>query len=263
MRQGRRRLKTALRSAAALAVAAAALNARAAPPAGSVTLVEAVSVAPADRPALRTDLATAQAKRLKAWRAAGVLSAYELFFNRYADEGVWDGMEVLTFPDPAALARWNAIERATPAGLDPSAAALAKAISTAPADRVRAEATANAPQDGPTLVIPYAVLVPVGDYLHYFDGYTAPQLRGWMADGALAGYELHLARYYAGRPWTALLVLRYRDEDALGRREAVVEKVRAALTADPSWKAFSDNKQQTRAEKQLAVADRLAAEGAP
>lgn len=259
----RRRLKIALRSAAALAVATAALNARAAPAAGSVTLVEAVSAAPADRAALRSDLVAVQAKRLQAWRAAGVLSSYELFFNRYADAGTWDGMEVLTFADATALARWNRIERSAPAGLDAAAAALAKTIATAPADRVRAEATPGAPQDGPTLVIPYEVLVPVGDYLHYFDGYTIPQLRGWMADGALAGYELHLARYYAGRPWTALLVLRYRDEDALNRREAVVEKVRAALAADPAWKAFSDNKQQTRAEKQLAVADRLAAEGAP
>lgn len=262
MREGPRRLKIALRSAVALAVATAALNARAAP-AGSVTLVEAVGAAPADRAALRSDLAAAQAKRLQGWRAAGMLSSYELFFNRYADAGSWDGMQILTFPDPAALARWNRIERAAPAGLDPAAAALARTISTAPTDRARADAAAGAPQDGPTQVIPYEVLVPVGDYLRYFDGYTIPQLRGWMAEGSLAGYELHLARYYAGRPWTALLVLRYRDEEALNRREAVVRQVRAALAADPAWKAFSDSKQQTRAEKQLAVADRLAAEGLP
>jgi hypothetical protein len=78
----------------------------------------------------------------------------------------------------------------------------------------------------------------------------------------LAGYGLHVARYYAGRPWTALLVLDYRDEDALARRDEVVAKVRARLAADPAWKAISDNKKAMRAEKQLAVADQLAGEGA-
>jgi hypothetical protein len=258
---------TNVRSALALAAAvlavgwglAAPRSARAAEGA-EASLIEAISTAPADRPALRRALEQSQLRRLEAWRAEGVLKSYRLFFNRYADAGSWDALEDLTFASPAAAARWAQIERTAPAGLDPAAARLVTAISSAPADLSRHEGAA-AGKPGPFLVIPYEVLVSVPDYLRYIDGYTIPQLKGWMTDGSLAGYELHLARYYAGRPWTALLVLQYRDEAALGRRGEVVAKVRRQLAADPAWKAISDNKKAVRAEKQAALADELGAGG--
>ena len=249
---------------AALVAAFVGLAAKAAPaePA-ELSLVVAIGTAPANRPALREDLASEQAKRLHAWRAQGVLKSYRLLFNRYADAGSWDAMEILTFADAAAQARWDGVERAAPAGLDPRALALTTSISSAPSGLVRRGAAPTAPASGgPFLVIPYDALVPVPEYLKYIDGYTVPQMQGWIEEGVLAGYGLHVARYYAGRPWTALLVLDYRDEDALARRDEVVAKVRARLAADPAWKAISDNKKAMRAEKQLAVADQLAGEGA-
>jgi hypothetical protein len=240
-----------------------ATAAAAARPASELALVEAISAAPANRAALREDLVSQQAKRLAAWRAEGVLTSYRLLFNRYSDAGSWDAMEILTFADPAAQARWNAVERTAPAGLDPRALSLVTAISSTPTDFVRRGAAGSAsPPGGPFLVIPYDALVSVPEYLKYIDGYTIPQMKGWMEAGALAGYGLHVGRYYAGRPWTALLVLDYRDEAALARREAVVAAVRARLAHDPAWKAISDNKKAMRAEKQLAVADQLAMEGA-
>lgn len=255
------RSSVALAAAAVLALGwglAAPRGARAAEPA-EASLIEAISTAPADRPALRRALEQTQLKRLETWRAEGVLKSYRLFFNRYADAGSWDALEELTFADPAA-ARWGEIERTAPAGLDPATARLVTAISSAPADLTRHAVVAGA-RPGPFLVIPYEVLVSVPDYVRYIDGYTIPQLKGWMAEGSLAGYELHLARYYAGRPWTALLVLQYRDEAGLGRREDVVAKVRRQLASDPAWKAISDNKKAVRAEKQAALADQLGAGG--
>jgi hypothetical protein len=252
-----------LLAAAALAFAGALLTgapATAAEPRPASSLIEAISTAPADRPALRQALEARQTKRLEAWRAQGVIQSWRLFFNRYADTGSWDALEELTFASPAAAARWAEIERTAPAGLDAETAHLATAISSAPADLTRHAEAATA-KPGPFLIIPYEVLVSVPDYVRYIDGYTIPQLKGWMADGSLAGYELHLARYYAGRSWTSLLMLQYRDEQGLDRREEVVAKVRRALAADPAWKAISDNKKAMRAEKQAALADELGAGG--
>jgi hypothetical protein len=247
----------------ALAALAAALGParRAAAAASEASLIEAISTAPADRPALRRELEQRQLGRLEAWRAQGVIKGYRLLFNRYADAGGWDALQELTFADPAAQARWAEIERAAPAGLEPAAARLVTAISSAPADLARSADAGKAAKPGPLLVIPYEVLVGVPDYVRYLDGYTIPQLKGWMADGSLSGYELHLARYYAGRSWTSLLVLRYRDEEGLSRREEVVAKVRSQLSSDPAWKAISDAKKAVRAEKQAVLADELGAGG--
>lgn len=257
------RRKVVALALAALAGALASAGARAAPAASPMGLVETISVAPANRPALREDLVAGQGKRLAAWRARGVVASYRLLFNRYADAGSWDAMEILTFAGPEAQSRWNRIEQTSPAGLDARALALAASISSTPTDLVRegSARSAMAAGQGPFLVIPYRVQAPIPDYLKYSDGYVVPQMKGWMAAGVLAEYELHVGRYYAGRSWTSLLVLHYRDDAALARRQSVVEAVRAQLARDPAWKAIADNKHEVRAEEQLAVADQLASGG--
>jgi hypothetical protein len=248
-------------ASAVFAVISGSRPAAAAPETRVISLVEEISTTPARRPALRQDLESVQLRRLERWRARGILKSYRLLFNRFADAGSWDALEVLTFADPAAAARWAHIERTAPAGLDPRALRLATALSSAPSDLARSSGTDADERAGPFLVIPYETLVSVPEYERYFDGYTLPQLRGWSEEGVLGGFELHLARYYAGRPWSAMLILRYRGDEALDRREAVVAKVRGALAADPAWKAFSDDKKAIRTEKQLAVADELGAAG--
>src|SRR5437879_2785391 len=82
-------------------------QAEAQPQARAPSVLVAIYAKPADRPRLRVALAHRQAARLAAWRKEGVLSGYRLLFTRYADAGVWDALEVLTFRDEAALARWN------------------------------------------------------------------------------------------------------------------------------------------------------------
>jgi len=78
-----------------------------------------------------------------------------------------------------------------------------------------------------------------------------------MTEGVLRSYSLYLNRYYAGKPWESLLVLEYKDMDSFGQRENVVTKVRAALSADPKWKAFSENKKNIRTEKEPVLAEEL------
>lgn len=223
------------------------------------SLVIALYAKPADRAALRSALEAGQAERLRRWKADGVLAHYRLMFTRYADSGMWDAMEQLTFADTAALARWTAIERQSPAGLDAHALALVQSIETTPATLVRGD-TGNASADPAVLVIPYQSLVPPAEYLHYLDGYTVPQFRGWMREGILQSYDIVTSLYPAGRPWNAMIMLRYRDDAALARRDAVVARVRAQLALDPAWKAISDNKKAIRNERVLAIADQLASD---
>lgn len=225
------------------------------------TLVIALYAKPADRASLRGALETAQAERLRRWKADGVIAGYRLMITRYPDTGTWDAMEQLTFADDAALARWRVIERQSPAGLTAAALALVQTIETTPATRVRNDAGAVA-ADPAVLVIPYQALVPPDDYLRYLDDYTIPQFRGWMREGVLQSYDIVISRYPAGRPWNAMIMLRYRDDAALAQRDAVVARVRAQLALEPAWKAISDNKKAIRNERVLAIADQIAADEA-
>lgn len=226
------------------------------------TLVIALYAKPADRAALRGALESGQVARLRRWKADGVIAGYRLMFTRYADSGVWDAMEQLRFADEAALARWRAIERQAPAGLAAPALALVQSIETTPASLVRSEAGGAAATDPAVLVIPYQALVPPGEYLQYLDGYTIPQFRGWIREGVLQSFDIVTSRYPAGRAWNAMIMLRYRDDAALAKRDVVVARVRAQLAADPAWKAISDNKKAIRNERVLAIADQIAADDA-
>jgi hypothetical protein len=109
------------------------------------------------------------------------------------------------------------------------------------------------------LVIPYETHVSPAEYLAYLDGYTVPQFRGWMKAGVLDSFDILTSRYPAGRTWSALIILRYHDDAALGRREETVARTRAALAGDPKWKALSESKKNIRSERMLILADELAA----
>lgn len=239
-------------AALAAAAAASALPPAAAPPALVVTL----RARPADRPALRQAVEKVQAAALKRWRASGLLTGYRLLFARYPDAGQWDVLELLRFKDDSALARWRA---AAGEPYAPEVVALAQSVETATSKIVRAE---GAPSHDPAvLVIPYETLVPPADYAAYLDGYTIPQFRGWMKAGVIDGYDILMSSFPAGRPWSALITLRYRDDAALGRRDEVVQSTRDSLANDPAWKAFADSKKNVRTEHVLTVADEVSVDG--
>jgi hypothetical protein len=222
------------------------------------TLIVEVSASPANRPQLRSLLAGEQAQRLDDLRRRGLLQGYQLFFNRYPDTNRWDGLEVLTFSGAAAASRWAALERTSPGGLSPAALHLVTQIVETPTEGVRRGGTRGAATDAPTLVIPYQVLVPSPQYLTYVDTYVLPQFDGWIAEGVLDSYDIQMSRFPAGRPWASLILLRYRDDAALERRDETTALVRRRLAQNPQWKAASDSKTALRTEMVLGVADQLA-----
>ncbi|HZX70399.1 MAG TPA: hypothetical protein VFE77_06225 [Rhodanobacter sp.] len=221
-------------------------------------LTLAFKVKPADRPAFRKLMTDIQATRLRKWKEHGLLAGYRLLATRYADDGQWDVMEVLDFRDDAALARWNSLESDSVGGLSAGALALVQSVTTTPVERVDAGGSRTA-SDSAVLVVPYVAHVSADEYQSYLDGYTIPQFKGWIAQGILDSYDVLTSIYPAGRPWTTLIVLRYRNDAALARREQVKAKVRADLTTDATWMAFSKNKKDIRAEGVAALVDELAA----
>lgn len=240
----------------ALSPAHAADDPRAKGPTG---LILTYHVAPADRTAFHQLMQTDGVARLEALRAQHTIAHYRVLWSRYADDKAgWDMMVVLDLDTPAGIAGWRAVEDKTPGGLPEKALPLVTQIETAPIDIMRNASTPSS--DVPVyLVVPYDYLVGVNDYIHYVEGYVVPQMDGWMQEGALKSYDFLLSRYPAGRPWTAMLLLAYRNDMWLGQRDAVVKKVRARLANDPAWKAFADNKQNIREEGAPVIADVLAA----
>ena len=223
---------------------------------GPRTLAITYHVAPVNRAALREQMQASELARFRAWKDEGVLQDYRVLFSRYVDSANWDMLVLLSFAKYADLERWKAIEQTYPAGLSAKALALTTSVSSVALDLERSERLPAA-RDSVFMVIPYHVVIPTGEYLAYVDGYVVPQVKGWMAEGALAGYGLYLVRYTAEQPWESLLVLEYAGDRGLGRREAVVAKVRDRLKADANWKAISDGKKDVRVERRAVVADAL------
>jgi hypothetical protein len=246
-----------MKTLAAVLAAFLSLAAHAADPrdSGPLGIVITVHAAPVNRAALMKSIEETDAPQFQRWRDEGLFRGVRLLVNRHADSIGWDAMEILTFPDYAAVQRWNRIERATPAGLSQKTLALVGAIETAPGDFVREAGKRSA--NATWLVIPYELLVSVPEYLSYLDGYVVPQMDGWSEEGVLSHYGVFLPRYPAGRPWQSMLVLEYKDDAAFGARDVTTAKVRARLKDNPKWKAISDAKKNVRNEKAPVIADAI------
>jgi hypothetical protein len=222
-------------------------------------LVISYSVPPAHRVALRTALTQGTQARLKRLQDEGVLASWRLLFTRHADADQWDALAVVVFNGSAQMARWAAVERETPAALDAPALALLSSVHTVPVEVVRSQRDANPAPQPVVLVVPYVALVSPADYLAYADGYVIPQFQGWMKEGVIGQYTLLSSTYPAARPWTHLILLDYRSDEALAQRAAVTAKVRAQLKNVPAWQAISESKAKVRDERQATVADDITA----
>lgn len=255
MHNARRRVSARI-TLTSIAVAAVAIPGAAA---AAPCLTVAMTARPQDRAALLADMTGVQHGALSRWRKAGLISGYRLLFTRAPDKGVWDAMMLVTFADDAAQTRWRLQVAPGSGGVAPEALVHVASVETTPCDTVR-EGGPGKSANAAVLVVPYVALISPGQYLDYLDGYTIPQFRGWIEAGALDSYQIVTSRYPAGRAWNATIMLRYRDDAALARREQVTTETRAKLAANPSWKAFSDSKKTTRTEGRLAVADEIAAE---
>ena len=227
---------------------------------GPRTLLLAYHTAPANREKLRTYMLTTGLKDFAQWKRDGAIADYHVYFNRYVDSDNWDMFANVTLAAENGTARWAKIEAGHPSGLGQNALELPTAVHTTVADlmRTKSEPAKNA-KPPVYLMIPYDYLVSVGDYIKYVDAYVLPQTDGWVEEGVLSGYGFYLSRYPAGRPWSAMFVFEYTDEDGLGARDVTVAKVRERLKQNPEWKAIADNKHNVRNEKQPVVADELIA----
>jgi hypothetical protein len=242
---------------AALLVSLSAV-AQEAPSGGPTSILVTYRCEPASRPAFRTYLQKDLLARLDKLKAAGMLRGYQILFNSFTTTMTWDAMAVLHFADYAKTQRWKDIERTQPGGLDAAGLQLAKSIDTYSADlpwQGQADDPGDAAQ-GVYYVIPYEYSS-ADQYRKYVDAYVIPQVKGWMKEGVLAGYQIFMNRYQVGRPWDSLFVYHYRDLESFGRRDQTVAKVRLTLVNDPEWKRLSDIKQTLRTESENTIAEAL------
>ena len=227
---------------------------------GPRSLLIAYHTTPANREKLRNYMLSIGLKDFAQWKREGAIADYHVYFNRYIDSDNWDMFANVTLAAENGTARWTRIEANHPAGLGEAAVALTTAVHTTVADLMRNKSTPAKGGKPPVyLMIPYDYLVSVSDYIKYVDAYVLPQADGWADEKVLSGYGFYLSRYPAGRPWSAMFVFEYADEDGLGSRDVTVAKVRERLKQNPEWKAIADNKHSVRNEKQPVVADELIA----
>ncbi|HXB69281.1 MAG TPA: hypothetical protein VNY05_13615 [Candidatus Acidoferrales bacterium] len=245
--------------AALLVCAAAAFTLPAQDPreTGPTTLVVTYRCPPEKRSELRNIMRQDGLQRLEGYRRNTILAGYRVLLSRYVDTNNWDMMLLLSFPDYTAVEKWKRIEHESPAGLPPSLLPIATSITTYPLDLMRRKAADDTPLEPVYLVIPYTYSVTAPAYLQYVDDYVTPQFDGWIGEGILTRYEMYMQRYTAARPWDALIVLEYKDEESFGRRETVMAKIRQRLQANPKWKAIAGNKPAIRVEKEAVIADEL------
>lgn len=217
----------------------------------------------AHRPLLRSEVLQDLVPRLEAWRRDGTISGYQLLFNSFVDPKTWDLMAILNFRDFDGIEKWRDLERSSPGGLTARGLRILAPSSEYLMDVVqRSWAAGSGGRPGVFLVIPYVFSpTPLERYLQYAHGYILPETEGWMRHGNVSSYGLYVNRFYPDEPVQSLLVIEYKDFDALSHREAVVDQTRKELSADPAWRSWSDAKgtDHIRTEKQAVIAEELAA----
>jgi hypothetical protein len=213
---------------------------------------------PANRPAFRTYLLGEGRAPMEKLKRESALQSYQILFKPFVSSGTWDAMVVLTFARYADTRRWQEIEQTMPGGLTAKGLHLANPVDTYFAD-LTWSGVSNDPgseRDGVYYVIPYEYTA-ADSYRKYVEGYVIPQVKGWMREGVLSGYRIFMNRFPVGPAWDALFVYQYRNLEAFGRREEVLQKVRQTLVSDPVWKEFSDIKQTLRSESENTLSEML------
>ena len=216
----------------------------------------------ASRPLLRREALQVLVPRLERWRRDGTLAGYRLLFNSFPDRGTWDLLAILTFKDFDSIEKWRNVERSSPGGLTaqelqvlaPGAEYLMDVVG-------QSTAGSTSGRPGVFLVIPYVFSpTPLQRYLQYARGYILPETEGWMRHGNISSYGLYVNRFYPDEPVQSLLLVEYKDFDALSHREAVVEQTRKDLSADAAWRSWSEAKdrEHIRTEKRAVIAEQLA-----
>jgi len=181
--------------------------------------------------------------QLAKWRQNGVVSQALLLESGGGKTAPFGTLAVLEFPDEETLLRWQQTgARELGAGLVATRADALIRGETWPRDSLKAR----------FLVALYDVAGTPESYKEYAQAYVAPQMEGWRAARVLTSYTLFALRERSGAPWHSALVMEYRDDRALARRDEVKKTVRQKLAqSNPAWKALDDSKDTIRTEKSL------------
>jgi hypothetical protein len=212
---------------------------------------------PATRPQFVSHMRDEGARRLAEWQRQGIFREHQLLANSFVDADTWDMMLVLRFTAFSDIARWRQVEREFPGGLTAEALRLGAPINTYTGERAWLASSRGGAGTGDEmyLVIPYE-FSSEAEYRSYADAYVIPQFDAWVREGVLTGYDMYLNQYPASKPWDVLIVLEYRDQESLGRREEVKLRVRARLRGEsPEWVAAANVKAELRTEGMIVVAE--------
>jgi len=230
-------------------------------PAGSSipsTLAITYYAIPSNRVPLRDYMVRTGLRQFAKWKSEGLLKDYRVLFSTYLDTDTPAMTVLLDFPNSAAATRWMAIEDSMPGGLSQEGLRLVTSAQTAQMDRIfHGGSSSPAHKESVFMIIPYEFFVPAPEYTKYMQDYGVPQFEGWLQENVLASYDVYENRYSASKPWGSLIVFEYRNAEALGKREAVMTKVRANLQNNPTWKAISENKHKIREEREAFIAQEL------
>ena len=224
---------------------------------GPRTVIINYSADAAKRADFRQYLAGPFAAKLSGLRGQGKLAAYQVYYSWYPQPEVWDAMVVLHFPTYSAVAEWRAVERSQPGGLDAAGLALGKPKAVYSADLSWNKSVDDLDVGEVYYVIPYEYRE-AAEYRSYVGGYVTPQFDGWIREGALSGYQIYMNRYSVGAPWDSLFIQRYRNFEAFGKRQHVLDKVRVGLRQQPEWMEWHKRKADIRSETENSIAELIA-----
>jgi hypothetical protein len=208
---------------------------------------------PADRPAMIAGMEKEGVKKFEEYKKNGIIADYLLVYNSICDENTWDMSAVLQFDTYEQTDRWRELERTNPGGLS---AELLKTITPATtyfSDRKWFQGKRGDQKNAIYVMIPYQWVDRSG-YTAYIATYGVPQFDGWLKEGVLNSYGIFLNHHATGAPWDAYLLFEYKDAAALGNREMVKQKVRAALKDNVAWKLIQESKQTYRTEHEVVMA---------
>ncbi len=175
---------------------------------GPLGLIVQYRCAPGQRAEFRDRVVHEALPQFERWRTAGILSGYRLLYSRYVNTDTWDMMAILTFPTYDDVERWRRSERYAPGGLPPSALALTLYVNSYPVD-VTESRTGEEPSIRPVfLVLPYA---------NRMQASSLPGLEAELRHGDLVRLDVFRQHYDAGRPWSSVMVLEYKNDNSFGR----------------------------------------------
>ena len=227
------------------------LMAQANGPAAPTALILTYRARPGERMAFLEKMRTEGNAQFAQWKKDGVFASYHLLAPAYAAAGkdTPDLYAIVEFAHFTDLVRWQRIEKALPGGLPQDVQSIAWAETSGTADVLKKASASASTSESQYFILTYDVMIPMPAYEKYALGYAVPQFDGWIKAGALNSYEVFINQNAAGAPWSSLILLEYKDIEALGRREMVKDAVRKALAAsNPEWKKWSEDKSATRKE---------------